>query len=104
MANLSLEELTPVSEPPEVTGAYVSDLLSDVLGHAKAGTVWITIQTHQNVVAVASLLNLAGVIFAGGQRPEPQVIAKASAENVPLLLAKESSYTLAGLLYQMGVR
>ena len=44
----------------EVTGGYVSDLLSDVIGHAAEGNIWITLQTHQNIVAVASLKEVAG--------------------------------------------
>ena len=43
----------------EVTGGYVSDLLSDVMGHTSEGELWITLQSHANVVAIASLKELA---------------------------------------------
>jgi len=49
-----------------VHGAYVSDLLSDVMGNASEGDVWITLQTHQNVLAIASLKELAAVILVKG--------------------------------------
>ncbi|MCK7529551.1 MAG: serine kinase [Marinilabiliales bacterium] len=49
----------------EVTGSYVSDLLSDVMGNSKEGQVWIALQTHKNVMAIASLKDLAAVIMVG---------------------------------------
>ena len=54
-----------------VLGGYVSDLLSDVIAGAKEGDLWITLQLHQNVVAVAFLNNLAGIIIVGGREPDP---------------------------------
>ena len=101
---LALEALVPGQPGQAIAGAYVSDLLSDVMANARPGAVWLTIQTHQNVVAVGSLLNLAAVIFTGGHRAEAETIAKAEAAGVPLYVSGESSYTLAGRLYEMGLR
>ncbi len=81
------------------TGVYVSDLLSDVMGHAREGEVWITIQTHSNVVAVALLLNLAAVVFTAGNVPEPLTIEKANAEGIVLLSTKLTTFETAGRLY-----
>ncbi|NLM37564.1 MAG: serine kinase, partial [Firmicutes bacterium] len=77
---MTLKELVKVIEADVVTGhdqletnfagVYVSDLLSDVIGHAQEGQVWLTIQTHVNVVAVALLLNLAAIVFTAGAAPE----------------------------------
>ena len=50
----------------EVTGGYVSDLLSDVMGFARDGEVWVTLQTHKNVMAIASLKELAAVVIVKG--------------------------------------
>ncbi|MGE5550989.1 MAG: serine kinase [Bacteroidota bacterium] len=103
-ARLSLEPLVPGEPERQVTGAYVSDLLSDVMAHARADAVWVTIQIHQNVVAVASLLNLAAVIIAGGLRPAEETVAKARAVGLPLYAAKENSFLVAGRLYELGLR
>jgi hypothetical protein len=46
----------------EVTAGYSSDLMSDVIAHARAGSLWITLQIHQNIVAVASMNELAGIV------------------------------------------
>ena len=47
----------------DVEGCYVSDLLSDVMGNAEMGNIWVTLQTHKNVMAIASLKELAAVIL-----------------------------------------
>ena len=87
----------------EVTGGYVSDLLSDVMANAKAGHLWVTLQTHQNIVAVASLKEMAGIVLIGGKEPEKQTVAKAEAENIPILLSQDPAFELVGRLYQMGI-
>lgn len=87
----------------EVTGGYASDLLSNVMGQAKQGNVWVTMQGHQNIVAVASLSGLAAVIVAGGSQPDPEAIKKAEAEGVVLLTSSLSSFEVTGRLYQMGI-
>lgn len=88
----------------EVEAGYVSDLLSDVMANARAGTLWITIQTHANIVAVCALNDLAGVVIAGGKQPQPDTVTKAREEGVVVLLSPLTSYELAGQLYKLGVR
>lgn len=86
-----------------VTSGYCSDLLSDVLKNAKTGCIWVTNQKHQNCVAVASLLDLSGVIITGGIEPDADTLEKAVAEQVPLYTTAESAFDVAGRLYEMGI-
>jgi hypothetical protein len=88
----------------QVRGAYASDLLSDVMAHAREGDLWITLQVHQNIVAVASLNDLAGVILVNGRRPEKSTVEKAETEEVPLLVSTESTFEVCGRLYALGIR
>ena len=92
----------PLDDP--VTGGYVSDLLSHVMGQAKAGQVWVTMQGHQNIIAVASLIGLGAVIVAGGIEPEEQTVAKANAQEVVLCKTQLSTYEVVGRLYQLDVK
>ncbi len=85
----------------EVTGGYVSDLLSDVMGNAAANEVWITLQTHQNVAAIASLKELAAVIFVKNLEPEADTILRSEAEGIPLLGTEMTTYEIAGRLYEI---
>lgn len=86
-----------------LTGGYVSDLLSHVMGQAKAGQVWVTMQGHQNIVAVASLVGLGAVIVAGGVEPEEHTLVKANSQEVVLCTTPMSVFEVAGRLYQLGV-
>ncbi|MBN1887536.1 MAG: hypothetical protein JW850_06085 [Thermoflexales bacterium] len=87
-----------------VTGGYASDLLSWVMAQAQAGNVWITIQAHPNIVAVASLIGLAGIIIAEGVAPEPATLEKAEQEGLPILTTALPMYAVAGHLYELGIR
>jgi predicted transcriptional regulator len=87
-----------------VTGAQVCDLLSHVMARGREGQVWVTIQTHPNIVAVAALARLAAIILAHGMQPEEETVMRAEDEGMPLLLSEDSAYLLAGKLYTMGVR
>lgn len=85
----------------EITGAYVSDLLSDVMGNAKEGNIWITVQTHQNVVAVASLKDLSAIIIVKGFLPDPDTIEKSNTERIPVLSTELDTFNITGLIYDL---
>lgn len=87
----------------KVEGAYAGDLLSFVMAHADKGDVWITIQAHSNIVAVASLLEMACIIVAAGVVVDKDTIEKADAENIPILSAEADIYTLCCKLCSLGV-
>src|SRR5512133_1719632 len=84
-----------------IKGAYASDLLSDVMGRAKEGEIWITMQTHKNIIAVASLKDLAGIIIVNGGKPDEATLAAATAEGVVVTGTIESSFTICGKLYKL---
>lgn len=85
----------------EVTGAYASDLLSDVMGNATKGNVWITMQTHGNIAAVATLKELAAIIIVNGGRPDEITLARAESEGIVILGTTERSFTICGQLYKI---
>lgn len=88
----------------DVTGGYASDMLSDVIGNAKAGNIWVTIQTHLNIVAVSTLLGLSAIVITGGAQPEDKTLAKAEEEGVVILTTPMKSFEVAGKLYELGLR
>ncbi len=87
-----------------VKGAYASDLLSDVMGRAKEGEVWITMQTHKNIVAVASLKEISAVIIVNGGKPDEDTISAAILEGVILLGSNNSAFKVSGELYKLMER
>ena len=103
---LSLTVLTQPGDFSAVmpTGGYTSDLLSCVMAGAKKGAVWVTLQAHLNIVAVASLLEMSGVIITEGAQPEAATIAKATDEGIILLSTDKQSFEVIGRLWEMGLR
>lgn len=88
----------------EITGGYASDLLSDVLAHGRAGDAWVTLQTHHNIIAVASMKDLAAVILVNGRQAEAETLAAARREGVPVLGSQLPAFTLIGELCRLGIR
>ena len=103
MAALKAEPLTD-STAAELHGCYISDLLSDVLAHAEPGVLWVTIQTHRNVVSVASMKDVAAVLFSCGRKPEPAIIAEAEEEGIVLLTTPLTTFHAAAKLWEAGIR
>ena len=87
----------------EITGGYASDLLSNVIANSKKGDVWITVQAHANIIAVASLKELSAIIIAQGREPAEDTIRKVEEEKIPILISDLSTYELAGKLYKLGI-
>lgn len=85
----------------EVTGGYTSDLLSDVMGNIEEGMIWVTMQTHQNVVAVASLKDAAAVLIVNGYEPDDEMLDKGREEAIPILGTERSAFEVSGLIYQL---
>ena len=85
----------------DVTGGYTSDLLSDVIANSKEGNLWITLQTHQNTIAVAKLKDLAGIILVNNREPDEDTLKKAMEEDVPLLSSADMAFDASGKLYDL---
>jgi hypothetical protein len=103
--NLSLEVLTPAADlTKDVAGGYVSDMISDVIGNAKEGYVWITFQIHLNIVAAAALKNLAGIILVNNRAPDHETLARAAEEHVPIMNSPLPAFEIVGRLYDLGLR
>jgi len=83
-----------------VVGAYTSDLLSDVMAHAREGGALITIQAHKNTVAVATLVNVSCLIICNN-RPLPEDMLEAAAsEGIAVLVTSDNQFTVSGKLWE----
>lgn len=104
---LNLQLLTKdVSEDAlyaEIEDGYVSDLLSNAMGQGQAGMVWVTMQGHQNVAAVASLIGFAAVVVAGDAPVAADTIHKANMNDVVIAATDKSAFEIVGSLYAEGV-
>lgn len=101
---LKLEVLFDSKKEINTEGVYIGDLLSIVMAKAKQNYVWITIQTHINIVAIAELLDLACIIVVENMEIEQETIEKAKELDIPIFKTNESAYEIACSLYGMGVK
>lgn len=83
---------------------YTSDLLSCVMAGAAKGSIWVTLQAHINIIAVAALLDVCAVIISEGAMPEAATIEKANSEGIVLLSSSENSFHVVGKLWDLGLR
>jgi hypothetical protein len=85
------------------TGGYSSDLLSCVMAGAKKGNIWITLQAHLNIVAIAALNEVAAIIITENAQPDAASIARANEQGVILLSTSQPTYEINGKLWQLGI-
>jgi predicted transcriptional regulator len=86
-----------------VTGGYSADLLSCVLARAKTGNVWVTLQSHVNVIAIAALLDLAAVIITEGTPIAEDVLRQANSKGVVLLSTPHPTFQIVGELVRLSI-
>ena len=79
----------------EITGCYIGDLLSWVMGRCGDGELWITIMSNVNVVAVSTLADAASVILAEGVTLDDEVLKVALEKGVNVLSTELSAYEAA---------
>ena len=87
----------------EVLGGYCGDLLSDVMANAGDHNLWLTIQSHKNIVGVAVLRELAAIVLVNGREPDDDTRAKADEEGIPILATPLSAFETAGRLFDAGI-
>ena len=99
-------EFTLVNEASldkNVENVYIGDLLSMVMRKANEDSLWLTVQTHVNAIAVAEMLDFAAIVFVEGLWPDEDAITKANDLNIPLFVSQDDAYILAKKLAQKGI-
>ena len=101
-----LEDFTPLTLPMperEISGVYIGDLLSWVMGRAKEDNAWITIMSNINVIAVASLSDVSCIILTEGTVLDSEVMITAESKGINVLTSSLSSYEASIKLHQLGI-
>ncbi len=101
---LDLKKIYVEDENTDITKGYSCDLLSEVMGKAESGCIWITVHTNHNVLGVAVMLDINTVIISEGYEPDENFIEKAKEEGINILCSNENNFTLSGKLYSYGIR
>lgn len=106
VAELKLECLNekPINGDLTIDSGYVSDLMSQVLASAKSNSIWMTIQSHLNIVGVAVMAGISAIVVCEGHDVASNVIVKADEEKIALFKSNENAFRLTGKLYEKGLR
>jgi predicted transcriptional regulator len=88
----------------EVACGYAGDMLSDVLAHAEKNGLWLTVQAHPNIIAVAVMKELSGILLVNGKEPEKETLEKAETEKIVLLSTPLNAFQAALKLYEAGLK
>ena len=104
ITQLNLKPLTSGDFTVEPSSGYASDLLSCVMAGAKHGAIWVTLQAHTNIVAVAALLEMSAIIITEGAQPDQSTIDKAQQEGIVLFSTDKFTFEIVGRLWDMGLR
>jgi hypothetical protein len=100
-----LQVVNEMFEPEkEVSGGYTSDLLSDVIANSKKDNVWITMQTHLNIVAVASLKELTAIIIVMNREIDKDALEKAREEKILVLSTNLTAFQISGKIFESGIK
>ncbi len=94
----------PSASDLKVEGGYVSDLLSDVMANSRKDDVWVTMQVHPNIVAVAVLKELAAIVLVNGREPAEETLRQAKEEGVAILGSPLPAFELVGRMYEIGIQ
>lgn len=86
----------------EVSGCYVGDLLSWVMGRAGSGDVWVTVMSNINIVAVASLADTACILLAENVNVDDDILKKANAQDIVILKSEKTGYELCADYYKFS--
>ena len=88
----------------EIMYCYATDMMSDVLKSCKIGALLITGLVNQQVIHVAEIMDLKGIIFVSGKEPSADMIEKANDNNLPLMTTKKQLFETCGILHVVGLR
>ena len=99
-------ELKRVTRPfdKEITGVYISDMVSDVIANAKAGDLLVTVQIHNNVIAAANLVDICGIVVTQGKLPTEDVVKMAEKAKLTIYSTSLNRWQMATKLYEAGIR
>ncbi|MDM7916217.1 MAG: DRTGG domain-containing protein [Candidatus Eisenbacteria bacterium] len=100
---LELKTITKEFEH-DISGVYISDMVSDVIANAKAGNLLVTVQIHSNVIAAANLVDLCGIVVTQGKMPADDVVRMAEKAEIPIFATGLNRWQVATKLYEAGVR
>ncbi|MCF7913271.1 MAG: transcriptional regulator [Candidatus Cloacimonetes bacterium] len=93
--NLDLEK--------EISCAFASDLISDILMCTKEPTLLLSGLTNPQIIRLSDMIELFGIVFVRGKKPSADIIQMAIDRDLPLITTKYTMYKTSGILFNSGL-
>lgn len=88
----------------DISDAYIGDLLSDVMGNAPSNSIWLTVQSHMNILAVATIVGVKAIVLCNGLHFDDATIRKAEETGIVLMESEETTFDLVYRLIKSGFK
>jgi predicted transcriptional regulator len=88
----------------EVSSAFASDMMSDVLAYAKTDSVLLTGLVNPQTIRTALMLDMKGVVFVRAKKLTDDVIALANESGIVVLSTDFRMFETCGKLYAKGLK
>ena len=102
-SKLGLNALNPLHDK-EISGVYISDMVSDIVAGAKPGDILVTVQMHKNLIATANLVDASAIVFVRDKEPQQDVIDLANRAEITLFKTNLDSWNLAVKIHELGLK
>ncbi len=99
---VGLKKLSDFSDR-DVTGVFISDMISDVMAGAKSGNLWLTVQTHKSIIPAANLVDVSAIIITSGKEVPQETIELATKHDIAVLSTELPTFDIVGKLYSLGI-
>lgn len=87
----------------EISYAFASDMMSDVLAHVSEDTMLLTGLINSQSVRTAEMLDVPCLVFVRGKIPQQDAVQRAKQIGLPTLLTSCSMFEACGRLYAAGM-
>jgi predicted transcriptional regulator len=88
----------------EVSSAFGSDMMSDVLAYAKSDSVLLTGLVNPQTIRTALMLDMEAIVFVRAKKLTEDVIALAKESGIAVLSTEFRMFETCGKLYGAGLK
>lgn len=88
----------------DISCAFASDLISDILMCTKEPTLLLSGLTNPQIIRLSDMIDLFGIVFVRGKKPSQEIVQMANERDLPLITTRFTMYRTSGILFNLGLR
>ena len=91
----------PENFDSEILIGHTGDLLSEVMRNRQENSIWVTHQSHQNIIAVSEVTGAKAIVIAENLNFNADTVESAKDASIALFKTKLSAFECCGKLYNL---